>query len=86
MKHRSHGWKHRNDFAKGDLVQWNHWKISDEYREDFRGLRIFDKYVASDLGIVMRVYRSSSNCWAAEVNFLNGSPDYGIPLACLTKT
>ena len=88
MKHRAHGHKRRNDFAKGDLVQWNHWKYSDEYREDSRGLRRFDTYLASDLGIVMRVYRSTSKarCWTAEVNFLNGCYDYGIPLACLTKT
>ena len=86
MKHRGHGWRRRKEFAVGDLVQWNHWKYSDEYREDPKGRRWFDKYVASDLGIVMRVYRSSGNCWTAEVNFLNGSPDYGIPLACLTKT
>ena len=95
MKHRGHGWKLRKDFAKGDLVQWNHWTFSDEYREDARGLRTFDKYVASDLGIVLKVYRSTSKarCWTADVKFMDASLCnnyehlYGrpIPLGCLVK-
>ena len=93
MKHRAHGWRRRNDFAKGDLVQWNHWKFSDEYREDFRGLRIFDKYVASDLGIVLEVYRSKTKgrCWTADVKFTssvlhnNWEDARPKPLSCLVK-
>ena len=95
MKHRGHGWKRRKDFAKGDLVQWNHWTFSDEYREDARGLRTFDKYVASDLGIVMKVYRSTSKarCWTADVKFSDPQPvlhnDWEdarpMPLSCLVK-
>ena len=95
MKHRGHGWRRRKEFAVGDLVQWNHWKYSDEYREDPKGRRWFDKYVASDLGIVLEVYRSDSKarCWTATVRFmdtslcnnyeyLDGRP---IPLGCLVK-
>jgi len=93
MKHRGHGWKRRKEFAAGDLVQWNHWKISDEWTEDFRGLRTFDKYVASHLGIVLRVYRSISKarCWTADVRFTssvlhnNWEDARPIPLACLVK-
>ena len=93
MKHRGHGWKLRKDFAKGDLVQWNHWTFSDEYREDARGLRTFDKYVASHLGIVLKVYRSTSKarCWTADVKLTSSvlhndwEDAKPMPLTCLVK-
>jgi hypothetical protein len=95
MKHRPHGYTVREDFAKGDLVQWNHWKLSDEYREDARGLRTFDRYMVSHLGIVLRVYQSTSKarCWTADIKFIDAelNSDYWgldgrpIPLGCLVK-
>ena len=94
MKHRGHGWKRRNDFAKGDLGQWNRWHISDE-RINVDGRVTFKQYMYSHLGIVLKVYKSTSKakCWTADVKFsdpkldsdywgLDGRP---IPLNCLLK-
>jgi hypothetical protein len=92
MKHQAHGWKRRKDFEIGDLVQWNHWVFSNEWHEDSRGFRMYDKCVASSLGIITRIYQSQTNCWTAEVRFFPPVVDYYItpapdilPLGCLVK-
>ena len=92
MKHRGHGWKLRNDFAKGDLVQWNRWHLGGMpvARE---GRLVYKNHMHSHLGIVLEVYRSNSKarCWTAAVRFAdpvlcNDWEDARpIPLTCLVK-
>ena len=90
-----HGHKRKHLFKVGDLVRWNHWRLSEEYHEYLNGVRKYDRRVTSDLGIVLRVYQSTSKarCWTADVRFvdikfddywgLGGCP---IPLNCLDVT
>tara|TARA_Y100000593_G_scaffold70236_1_gene128887 strand:- start:471 stop:746 length:276 start_codon:yes stop_codon:yes gene_type:complete len=86
-----HGYKRREQFAVGDLVQWNRWHISDE-RMNVVGRVIFKQYMHSHTGIVLEVYQSSrSMCWTAGVKFLDPILDSDwehtrpIPLNCLVK-
>jgi len=89
-----HGYKRRNDFKKGQLVRWNHWKSRDDWYKDHTGKMRWHTYMASDLGIVLRVYQSTSKarCWTADVAFMDsirnhlGDPEYPIPLNCLEAT
>ena len=94
MKHRGHGWKRRKDFAKGDLVQWNRWYLSDDHIK-VDGRVVFRQHMHSHLGIVLRVYRSTSKarCWTADIKFLDpklnsdywGCEGHPIPLGCLVR-
>ena len=89
------GYKRAKHFAKGDLVQWNRWHISDE-SINVDGRVIFKQHMHSHLGIVLKVYRSDSKarCWTADVKFMDAelNSDYwgwngqSIPLNCLEVT
>jgi len=94
MKHRGHGWKLRKDFAKGDLVQWNRWHLCDDWTQ-VDGRKVFKKKMYSHLGIVLKVYQSTSKarCWTADIKFIDaalnndywGLEGHPIPLGCLVK-
>ena len=96
MKHRGHGWKLRNDFAKGDLVQWNRWHLGGmPIARD--GRLVYKNHMHSHLGIVLEVYQSDSKarCWTADVKFMDAKLDASdcwggdgrpVPLSCLEVT
>tara|TARA_R110000824_G_scaffold59451_1_gene159595 strand:- start:98 stop:337 length:240 start_codon:yes stop_codon:yes gene_type:complete len=74
----------------GDLVRWNRWHSdSDWIKVD--GYMVFEKHMKSHLGIILRVYQSTSKarCWVADVNFMDSvrnyqdEPEYSVPLSCL---
>jgi len=86
-----HGYKRREQFAVGDLVQWNRWHFCDA-AVIVNGRKIFKKKIRSHTGIVLEVYQSSrSMCWTAGVKFLDPILDSDweharpIPLNCLVK-
>ena len=92
MKHRGHGWKRRKDFAVGDLVQWNRWHYDDDWIKVDGGM-VFKKHMKSYLGIVTKVYQSTSKarCWTADVKFTSSvlhndwEDARPLPLTCLVK-
>jgi len=81
-----HGHKRRNDFKAGQLVRWNHWKSRDDWYKDPTGKMRWHTYIASDLGIVLDVWKNSNNCYLATVNFVDGKETKNIPLNCLEVT
>ena len=89
-----HGHTRKHLFKVGDLVRWNRWHMLDDWIK-VDGRMIFKKKMHSHLGIVLKVYKSTSKakCWTADVKFsdpkldsdywgLDGRP---IPLNCLLK-
>ena len=77
----------------GDLVRWNRWHPNDEWIK-VDGYMVFERHMKSHLGIILRVYQSTSKarCWTADVAFADsilnhqGEPEYSVPLNCLQVT
>ena len=87
-----HGHTRKHLFKVGDLVRWNRWHNSDDWIQ-VDGRMCWKRKMRSHLGIVLRVYQSTSKarCWSANVKFMDPelNTDYwdwagrSIPLNCL---
>ena len=90
-----HGYKRKHLFKVGDLVRWNRWHHGNDWTK-VDGRMIYKRHLRSHLGIVLKVYRSTSKarCWTADVKFMDAelNSDYwgwngqSIPLNCLEVT